>query len=146
MIHWAACFPEVSSSVSVLPGQAMAMPPTERRIVYLTWNNNQLVRLPDPADGEALLQGWLIWGHEVHTFQLCGESKARWLLGDSTALDQLSAAYRRSLPQAKPYTALFVTVVGRKTTAPQDGFGAAYPAGLSVRRFVNAWPSGRCTD
>jgi hypothetical protein len=126
------------------PGQAMALPPGEGRTAYLTWSQDRLAPVPPLAEGELLLQGWLVMGHEVRAFRPCGSWPESWLLGDSPALSAVDAAYRAALPAAAPYTPLFVTLVGRAADAPDTGFGASYDRGFSVSRLVQVWPRGGC--
>jgi hypothetical protein len=126
------------------PGQALALPPSEPKTAYLAWASGQLSLLPTPAEGEQLLQGWLVIGHEVVSFRPCGGKPELWLLGSSPALAAARAAYRTTLPDAAPYAPLFVSLVGRVTAAPLEGFGADYAGGFSASRLVQVWPGGDC--
>jgi hypothetical protein len=68
-----------------------------------------------------------------------------WLLGSSTALNDIVAAYREALPQAKPYTPLFMVVAGTYAALPAEGFGVQYEAAFFATQLLRAWPGGNCT-
>ena len=53
-------------------------------------------------------------------------------------------AYQVALPDAEPYTPLFVVVSGHEADAPADGFGADYPGGMFVNHLLHVWPTGKC--
>jgi hypothetical protein len=128
------------------PNEAMATRPAIRKTAYFTFVNYGLAPVGPLAAGEEMLQGWLVSGHEVRQFRPCSEMNDLWLQGTSAGLQELLAAHRDALANARPYMPLFVTVVGRRVAAPATGFGAAYSAGLDVTRLVRAWPQGNCSS
>lgn len=58
-----------------------------------------------------LLQGRLVYGHEVRTVRLCGESQVLWL--QVTAAQHQSLLAESSSLTAAPYQELFVVFSGR---------------------------------
>jgi len=128
-----------------LPGQPMAARPTVPGTAYFTWEGQALRRWPEPVAAEQFLQGWLVIGHEVRTFRPCGEGQDLWLAGGSPALSELKAAYRAAAGSAPAYAPVFVSVMGRRTRPPGDGFGADYRVGFRVGAMLKAWPAGTCS-
>jgi hypothetical protein len=53
-------------------------------------------------------------------------------------------AYRKALPAPVPYTPLFMTLAGKTTKPPADGFGADYDASFSATQLVHVFPQGNC--
>lgn len=65
-------------------------------------------------------------------------------MGNSPALEQITAAYHQALPGAKPYTPVFMSLSGNFKAPPPDGFGSDYPAAFLATRLVRVWPVGNC--
>jgi len=95
-------------------------------------------------DGELIVAGEVVIGHEVRSFTPCGASQAAWLLGDSPALLAVMAAYHLDMSDAPPFTPLFMVLTGRPEVPPVDGFGASYPAGFMVTHLVHTLPGTTC--
>ena len=130
-------------------GEPMALPPHLSRTRYLTWEEDALRNVEEPAPAESLLQGWLVMGHEVREFSPCSGGTAGgalWVLGASPALQTLRGAYHTAMRDGAPYTPIFVSLIGRMTPAPDTGFGERYPGGLNARMLVNVWPAGTCRN
>ena len=128
------------------PGEAMATRPAIHKTAYFTLEGAALVPVEELAEGEEILQGWLVSGHEVRQFRPCTDAEDLWLSGTSAALPELLAAHQAALENARPYMPLFATLVGRRVAAPAGRFGAAYSGGLDASRLVQAWPPGNCSS
>ncbi len=126
------------------PDEPMAAVPSERKTRPLGWERGELVELPPLASDELVVEGWATIGHEVRSIQTCSAPEELWLSGDSPALKDILAAYARALPDARPYTPLFMVLAGRPVERPAEGFGAAYPGGFLATRHIKTWPRGNC--
>lgn len=126
------------------PDQPMAAAPTVGRTKYLTVRNGMLVEIEPMAAGEQIVEGWVVIGHEVRSFEPCSDPRGHWLLGASPALKSIMSAYLAALPDAPPYTPLFMTLAGRFDARPSDGFGTRYDAGFMATQLVRVWPRGNC--
>ena len=81
----------------------------------------------DRADGKsrrvgdsAGIRASYVWGAEVNTMRPCGTDSTFWVLASTAVLKRLRAS-QESL-QSKPYDAIFIRVLGKRTTGPTDGF------------------------
>jgi hypothetical protein len=126
------------------PSEPMSAPPSVRTVLQLRLTDGNLMPVKTDTAKEQVLAGWVTIGHEVRSFRPCSEKTERWLLGYSPALNQISAAYRKALPGAKPYTPLFMSLAGHIAPAPSDGFGADYSAAFYATRLEQVWPAGNC--
>ena len=124
--------------------EPMAAVPSVDKSTYLTIEDNRLTEIGTLAEADQLLEGWVTIGHEVRTFAPCSDLRDHWLLGESPALQTIASAYVASLPNAQPYTPLFMTLTGRTDAKPPDGFGAQYDAGFLATQLVQVWPRGNC--
>lgn len=124
--------------------EPMSAPPTIRSVIRLTFTGDQFIPLKKDVAEEQVLEGWVTIGHEVRSFLPCSNKTDHWLSGNSPALKEIMTAYQQALPAAKPYTPLFMTLAGKFTAAPADGFGADYSAAFLVTRLVRVWPDGNC--
>lgn len=124
--------------------EPMAVTPSAGKSKYFTVRDEMLAEGGALAEGERVVEGWLIIGHEVRAFEPCSDPRDHWLLGESPALQAIMRAYRAALPAAQPYTPLFVTLAGRVDARPNDGFGAQYHAGFVATQLVQVWPKGNC--
>lgn len=79
------------------------------------------------------LRGHVVWGHEVRSMTLCGESDELWFI------DQTEGVFRRMYDtlSVKQYEPVFMEVQGMLTDAPSDGFGAEYQGGIIVKKIIN---------
>lgn len=127
-------------------GEPMAAPPTLEYVMHFTLTADGLVAAADRAEENALMHGSLIIGHEVRSFQPCGEGRSLWLTGDAATIRSLVRAHRTALPGAAPYAPLFASVLGHRTGAPETGFGADHDGAFAVRELVQTWPAGNCTS
>jgi hypothetical protein len=126
------------------PGQPMSAPPTVRKMIQMRFTDGKLAPVKSGAGKERVLQGWVTIGHEVRSFRPCSSKTDHWLLGNSPALPEIMATYQKALPGAKPYTPLFMSLAGRITSPPADGFGADYSAAFVATRLAEVWPDGNC--
>jgi hypothetical protein len=125
-------------------GEPMAAAPSVGRTMYLTLRDGMLVEIGPMAAGEQIVEGWVVIGHEVRSFDPCSDPRGHWLSGVSPALQAIMSAYRAALPDAPPYTPLFMTLAGRFDAGTNDGFGARYDAGFTATQLVRVWPRGNC--
>jgi len=123
--------------------EPMATAPSLEQTRYFIVDESRLQEIKTAA-GASVFQGWLTIGHEVRSFLPCDESEDLWLLGKSTALDQIISSYGKSMAGFPPYTPLFAILTGRKTAPPAEGFGADYKESLSAFQLINIWPHGNC--
>ena len=126
------------------PEQPMSTTPSVGKSAYLILENGRLTALKPLGEAEHLLEGWVTIGHEVRSFVPCSPNVDHWLLGDSPALKKIVAGYGLALPEAKPYTPLFMILVGKFTEPPRDGFGADYEAAFLAAQLVGVRPEGNC--
>jgi len=127
------------------PGEPMSNPPSVGKSKYLILRNSTLTAVEPVAEPEQVLEGWVTIGHEVRSFRPCMRKTDLWLLGSSTAWNEIMAAYREELPGAKPYTPLFMVLAGTYAALPADGFGVQYEAAFFATRLLRVWPRGNCT-
>ena len=126
------------------PDEPMAAAPTVAFTKYLVLRGDALVAVVDLGPGDAVREGWLTIGHEVRSFEPCGEEKALWLSGGAPALADLRHAYHEALPDPEPYAPLFAVVAGRRGERPVDGLGARYDGSFFATRLVHVWQRGNC--
>jgi len=126
------------------PTEPMSAPPSVRKTIQMRLTDGKLAPFKSDVKQEQVLEGWVTIGHEVRSFLPCSEKTEHWLSGNSPALEEITAAYRKALPAARPYTPLFVTLAGRIVKPPADGFGADYSAAFLATRLVRVWPAGNC--
>ena len=75
-----------------------------------------------PAEQEQ--QGLYVYGHEVETLRLCGDTATWWVLAEPhirTALRERHAALTN-----RPYAPVFVNIRGRASDKPTEGFAMDY--------------------
>jgi putative lipoprotein len=94
---------------------------------------------------EKVIQGWLTIGHEVRTLTPCDAPSAIWLMGRSPAMQAVLSAYRRALPDGKPYQPVIAVLSGKFVAPPTDGFGADYEAAFLATRLVRIAPDEDCS-
>jgi hypothetical protein len=111
---------------------------------YLVLEGNVLKETAPFAEGEVVLDGWVTIGHEVRSFVPCSLARALWLPGKSLALNEVMAAYRKTLLDPMPYTPLFMTLAGKIAKPPTAGFGADYEASFFAAQLVKVFPQGNC--
>ena len=127
------------------PGEAMTTPPSIGVSKYLVSREGRLEEvLLD--DGELIVAGEVVIGHEVRSFTPCGASQAAWLLGDSPALPSVMAVYHLTMSDASPYTPLLMVLTGKPAPPPAEGFGADYPAGFRTVELIHALRGATCSN
>jgi hypothetical protein len=108
----------------------------EAKTKYVIYEEGQLFEIEDIAEGEMVMQGYYIMGHEVRSFQPCGSDVEFWLMGDSPAYQEMLNVYNLQTVGEHPYIPLFVALVGKIEGVPEDGFGADYEQGMRVSQVV----------
>jgi len=126
------------------PTEPMSAPPTVRTALQLRFTGGKLIPVKSDTAEEQVLEGWVTIGHEVRSFLPCSEKTEHWLLGISPALNVIKAAYQKTLPRAKPYTPLFMSLAGHIAPVPSDGFGADYSAAFYATGLEQVRPAGNC--
>jgi hypothetical protein len=122
----------------------MSTPPSVGKSRYLILEENKLAGIQPLGEAEQVVEGRVTIGHEVRSFLPCSQKRDLWLLGNSPAMREIMAAYRQALPNPKPYTPLFMVLVGSYTERSTDGFGAQYEGGFLATQLVQVWPRGNC--
>jgi hypothetical protein len=125
------------------PDEAMSAVPTLAETRYFIVKESSLQEIKVAAD-EAVFQGWLTIGHEVRSFLPCDENDNLWLLGNSSALQPITVAYEKAVAGLPPYTPVFCIITGRRTAAPEEGYGADYQEAFFATTLVHIWPKGNC--
>ena len=125
--------------------EPMATAPSMVRTKYLTLRAGKLLQVPALTDGELVTEGWATIDHEVRTFQPCGDAESLWLEPRGEAFEAARKAYAEALPaNAQPRTPVFMTLAGRISQAPTEGFGRDYRNGFHASFWIQAWPRGNC--
>jgi hypothetical protein len=126
------------------PTEPMSTPPSIRKVTRLRLTGGKLTPLKPDARQEQVVEGWVTIGHEVRSFMPCASRAEHWLMGNSPALKEITTAYQKALPEAGPYTPLFMSLAGKFETPPADGFGADFSTAFSATRLVQVRPAGNC--
>jgi hypothetical protein len=128
------------------PGEPMTASPSVGRSMYLTVKGGELAAVPPLGEGEDVVDGWVIIGHEVRVFVPCLLKTGLWILGDSPALQKIISAHSKTLKAGKPYRPVFMTLAGRYAKPKTDGFGADYQGAFYASELVRVTPKGACSD
>jgi hypothetical protein len=126
------------------PDEPMAAKPSVGRTKVLTLRDGRLAEIGPIGEGEQVVEGWVAVGHEVRSFAPCGGKADLWLSGDSPAMNDIVAAYRRVLPDPEPYRPLFMTLSGTFGKPPAGGFGADTAGTFSATQLLRVSPKGNC--
>jgi hypothetical protein len=86
------------------------------------------------ANDETTLIGHYIYGHEVNTFQPCGDVKVFWVEGTNNMLELLEVSHRKYV--SEPYEEVFVEIIGRFVTKANDGFASDYDGKIQVETLL----------
>ena len=128
------------------PHEPMSTAPSVEESTYLALDKGNLAALKPLGPDEQILEGRVIIGHEVRSFHPCTQRADYWLSGDSPALGEIMARYREALPDARPYTPLFMVLTGKFVERPCEGFGADYEAAFLATQLVGVRSEGNCSD
>jgi hypothetical protein len=102
--------------IAIIPAcSSLADPPYE-----VTNDNNTLI-------------GHYIYGHEVNTFQPCGNNRVFWVNGTSEVLGLLEVNYHKHT--SKPYEEVFVKISGTFSAKANDGFAADYDGVFQIEEL-----------
>ena len=126
------------------PDEPMSSLPSIDKSIQLILINGKLSSFKPDKAKEQVMEGWVTIGHEVRNFLPCSNKTEHWLMGNSPALEQITAAYHQALPGAKPYTPVFMSLSGNFKAPPADGFGADYSAAFYANRLIRVLPAGNC--
>ncbi len=80
------------------------------------------------------LSGHYIYGHEVNTFQPCGEKRVVWVQGTEDILSYLEQEYLRF--STKPYEEVFLQIEGHYMARASDGFAADFEGQINVKKVI----------
>ena len=75
------------------------------------------------------IHGLLVYGHEVHTLQPCGDTRTFWLRAPDV-WQELATRYRQLA--ARPYEPIYAELEGDYDQQPVGGFGAEYEGAIVV--------------
>jgi uncharacterized membrane protein len=78
------------------------------------------------------MQGLLVFGHEVHTLQPCGDTRQFWVVAPEVG-QRLAADYRRLATRA--YEPVYAELEGRFIEHPAAGFAADYDGTIEIREI-----------
>ena len=126
------------------PYEPMSTAPSVETFLFLAFDVGKLKALNSIGSDEQILEGWVTIGHEVRSFHPCNRKTAYWISGDSPALAEIMARYKKALPDAKPYTPLFMVLAGKFTEAPRNGYGADYAGAFLAMQLVGERFEGKC--
>jgi len=124
--------------------EPMSASPAVSASTYLVLEGNVLKETAPFTEGEVILDGWVTIGHEVRSFIPCSLARELWLAGNSPALNEVMAAFRKALLNPTPYTPLFMTLAGKIDKPPTDGFGSDYEASFYAAQLVKVFSQGNC--
>ena len=104
-----------------------------------------LLFAPTGMTGASALHGLLVYSHEVHTLQPCGEQRSYWLHAPRVG-QQLATAYQRLAK--RPYEPVYAELEGVYVARPASGFAADYNGTFAVHEIhsVSAEPVAACRD
>ena len=104
-----------------------------------------LLFAPIGVTGATALNGLLIYSHEVHTLQPCGDKRSYWLHAPQVG-QQLAAAYQRLA--TRPYEPVYAELEGVHDARPADGFAADYNGIFAIHeiRSVSTEPVAACRE
>lgn len=124
--------------------EPMSTAPSVEAFLYLAFEEGKLTALKPLGTGEQILEGRVIIGHEVRAFQPCNRKTDYWLSGASPALGEIIARYKEALPDARPYTPLFMVLAGKFVERPSVGFGVNYAGAFLATQLVGVRPGRNC--
>lgn len=134
-------------SVNILdrPGGApMSATPTVDLTLEFSLKEGRLAPVRNFVEKGSAVEGRVVIGHEVRSFEPCNGQEILWLMGDSPALADVTAAYRRATPHAAPYTPVLMVLSGRRSEPPRDGFGADYEGAFLANALVGILTASEC--
>ena len=79
-------------------------------------------------------KGYYIYGHEVNTFQPCGQTRVLWVSGSNQVLKKMRQHYARYTDQ--PYEEVFVELAGVLAGKAADGFAMDYDGQFLVKKML----------
>jgi len=83
---------------------------------------------------EQKLVGHYVYGHEVNSFQPCGQKEVYWVTGSDKILQFLEQKYSKYT--TKPYDEVYVELVGSFIGKASDGFSMDYDDQIIVKKII----------
>ncbi len=120
--------------------EPMSMAPLFEALLSLAIDDGKLKALKPLGTDEQILEGRVIIGPEVQSFHPCTRKTDYWLSGDSPAMGEIMARYKEVLPDARPYTALFMVLTGQFIESPQEGYGQIIREHFLPRKWSASGP------
>jgi len=124
--------------------EPMSTAPSVDVFLRLTLDEGRLKILKPIEEGEQILGGVVVVGHEVRSFHPCAGSTDYWLSGASPALSEIMVRHEKTLVDSGPYTPLFMVLAGRFVDAPPEGYGAEYAGVFLATQLVSVRPGVSC--
>lgn len=92
----------------------------------------------------AEMRGLLVFGHEAHSLQLCGDTRVFWVRAPGPLYQRLQADYWRLAK--RPYEPLYIEIEGEFSEHSTSGFAADYDGTIVVSkvRRISAGGIGAC--
>jgi hypothetical protein len=126
--------------------EPMISTPTVEVTKYLSVEDGKLKEIAVGDGGSVVVEGWVIMGHEVHSFQPCQEDSDLWLLGISPALSEIMVEYRQAAADSPPYRPILMVLGGINAPRPRHGFGADYEAAFLATELIKIAPEEHCPN
>lgn len=102
----------------------------------------------DNIEKSEIMKGRIVFGHEVRTFQPCGEknevTESQWIDGSSPAYDQIKNDYEQEMDGTGPYSPMYAEIIGRNIPSPTEGFGADYAKTIYIDEITLASATSSC--
>lgn len=114
---------------------AVTQEPTVAKTLYITYDEGQLTALDELDEGQMVMSGYYIMGHEVRQLQTCG-GEEYYIHGDSPVYEDMRAVYNTLTVGQHPYIPQFVIVVATIVDTPDVGFAEGYDNALLIDRVV----------
>ncbi len=85
------------------------------------------------CSSHAWQRGAYVFGHQVRTIQLCGDSRVYWVSASPHIRTRLESDSRRLT--SRPYQEIYVEFTGGPIEGPREGFAANYDGVMEVREI-----------
>ena len=92
------------------------------------------ILLSKPASS-SVLSGMIFYGHEVHTFQPCGDNKTFWIIASTYLRQELQTKSRAII--SSPYEAVYVEIEGNIIHQTAAEFAKGYSGTLIINRLYS---------
>jgi hypothetical protein len=127
------------------PGEPMTEKPSEGISKYIVFNNDLLEDVGPIEKGYSVMEGNIVFGNEVRTFEQCSSSiEPLWIEGQSKALKEISNVYRSEIKNLASYSPLFMTIVGKTGPQSESEFGKEYKHSILIDKIIKIHPNKNC--